>query len=256
MYFSVEQLKKDIEAFGVQFVVLAKNTPTEAELNKFEAAYWWNWQDVPSHIRSYFGPCDGALFFGSKSLTLMFGYSPMTKAGLKAFLFGSSKCGICTEFALIGSGSCRKCGFAMCAVCRVKLRLQQCKANDNDNRCKVLCPQCRSAASFCIAGDSMFVAHDTDKFVKIEQVKLSELGSNEQDVGKFMQDLNGKNVELKDKFDMTNCASCKEAFVQNRFICGGCKKVSYCDPKCQKEHWNQHKKECKELFTHKDVDMS
>ena len=39
------------------------------------------------------------------------------------------------------------------------------------------------------------------------------------------------------------CANCNGTQASNR--CGGCKSVYYCNIKCQKAHWKQHKVLCK-----------
>lgn len=41
----------------------------------------------------------------------------------------------------------------------------------------------------------------------------------------------------------TTCAKCND-FDGEKYICGQCESVCYCDEKCQAEHWELHKTEC------------
>lgn len=49
------------------------------------------------------------------------------------------------------------------------------------------------------------------------------------------------------------CASCQAGyginppFPESGMLCGGCKNVHYCDRKCQRAHWKEHKPKCKEM---------
>ena len=46
----------------------------------------------------------------------------------------------------------------------------------------------------------------------------------------------------RDKF--RRCENCEEEIVDRIQLCAGCKKVAYCNIRCQKAHWKQHKKSC------------
>ncbi|CAK9062849.1 unnamed protein product [Durusdinium trenchii] len=42
-----------------------------------------------------------------------------------------------------------------------------------------------------------------------------------------------------------SCRACGTAAAQP-FQCGTCKSVRYCSPECQKSHWKEHKKKCRQ----------
>ena len=46
---------------------------------------------------------------------------------------------------------------------------------------------------------------------------------------------------------MPNAQATKEHQEIKLLTCSRCKVAKYCDPKCQKDHWPVHKKECKKL---------
>ena len=46
----------------------------------------------------------------------------------------------------------------------------------------------------------------------------------------------------RDKFRA--CENCDTEIVDRILVCAGCKKVVYCNYRCQKAHWKQHKKTC------------
>ena len=46
----------------------------------------------------------------------------------------------------------------------------------------------------------------------------------------------------RDKFRA--CDNCDTEIVHRILICAGCKKVAYCNYRCQKAHWKQHNKTC------------
>ncbi len=46
----------------------------------------------------------------------------------------------------------------------------------------------------------------------------------------------------RDKFRA--CENCDTEIVDRILVCAGCKKVAYCNYRCQKAHWKQHKKTC------------
>lgn len=41
-----------------------------------------------------------------------------------------------------------------------------------------------------------------------------------------------------------NCDNCGEEIVSRILVCAGCKKVAYCNFRCQKASWKVHKKTC------------
>ena len=43
------------------------------------------------------------------------------------------------------------------------------------------------------------------------------------------------------------CSYCNQVNEQTMWKCSVCKKVKYCDAKCQKEHWRFHKQDCKKM---------
>lgn len=49
-------------------------------------------------------------------------------------------------------------------------------------------------------------------------------------------------VTFRDKFN--SCSYCNQSISERIRICSGCRKVAYCDSKCQKSHWKVHKKKC------------
>lgn len=49
-------------------------------------------------------------------------------------------------------------------------------------------------------------------------------------------------VTFRDKF--SSCSYCNQSISDHIRICSGCRKVCYCDSKCQKSHWKVHKKMC------------
>ena len=46
----------------------------------------------------------------------------------------------------------------------------------------------------------------------------------------------------RDKF--RRCENCDQDILERIQLCSGCKKVAYCNIRCQKSHWKQHKKTC------------
>lgn len=46
----------------------------------------------------------------------------------------------------------------------------------------------------------------------------------------------------RDKF--RRCENCEQEILERIQLCAGCKKVAYCNIRCQKAHWKQHKKSC------------
>lgn len=46
----------------------------------------------------------------------------------------------------------------------------------------------------------------------------------------------------RDKF--RRCENCEQEILERIQLCAGCKKVAYCNIRCQKSHWKQHKKSC------------
>ena len=46
----------------------------------------------------------------------------------------------------------------------------------------------------------------------------------------------------RDKFK--SCENCDMEIVDRILVCAGCKKVAYCNYRCQKAHWKRHKKTC------------
>ena len=49
-------------------------------------------------------------------------------------------------------------------------------------------------------------------------------------------------MTFRDKFN--TCSYCESTIEDRIRICSGCRKVCYCDSKCQKSHWKMHKKQC------------
>ena len=43
--------------------------------------------------------------------------------------------------------------------------------------------------------------------------------------------------------EMKRCAVCDECLIRPK-VCNGCRKVAYCSVEHQREHWNEHKKQC------------
>ncbi len=69
---------------------------------------------------------------------------------------------------------------------------------------------------------------------------------------KTMKDLVDGNAEMnKEQTDKLHyylrfqCAVCKIHGATKK--CGRCKKIRYCSKECQKKHWTEHKKTCKEV---------
>lgn len=60
--------------------------------------------------------------------------------------------------------------------------------------------------------------------------------SNEND-----QDSKSKRT-ARDKFK--TCENCVQVITDRILVCAGCKKVAYCNYRCQKAHWKMHKKSC------------
>ena len=46
--------------------------------------------------------------------------------------------------------------------------------------------------------------------------------------------------------EVRECVVCK-ARPKETFLCSGCFEARYCSSECQKAHWKQHRKRCKEL---------
>ena len=71
------------------------------------------------------------------------------------------------------------------------------------------------------------------------------------DLRKFLE-LQDLEVSLKpkktgrDKFRA--CENCNMEIADRILVCAGCKKVAYCNYRCQKAHWKQHKKTCLYAF--------
>ena len=60
-------------------------------------------------------------------------------------------------------------------------------------------------------------------------------------------------VAAREKF--RSCENCGSIIEERILVCSGCKKVAYCDRKCQKAHWKAHKKACSHKVT-KDEDCT
>eukprot|EP01083_Nonionella_stella_P048691 130011_1 len=180
--------------------------------------------------------------FGNKSLPISFGNSDVTKLGLKGFLFRSIKCGICLDFALVGSNGCAKCGFLICAHCEMKLGLKD--INTSFPLTTISCAKCRNNYQYSVLPSLNDIIGDMQKFNDAEKLKLKIIVGKHQEMIKrnngsaqHVKKMIKANQILKEKLDMTKCAACKTLFVNKRSNCGGCGKVSYCGSKCQRSHW-------------------
>ena len=49
-------------------------------------------------------------------------------------------------------------------------------------------------------------------------------------------------VTFRDKFN--TCSFCEAPISDRIRICSGCRKVCYCNSRCQKSHWKTHKRNC------------
>jgi WD40 repeat protein len=91
-------------------------------------------------------------------------------------------------------------------------------------------------------GFSLFV-HPTDRRIFVATVRsltiihCAELPTN----------LGGIGANSNDKLDIDhkmNCGYCGKWDIENSSLCSGCKKVHFCDRKCQKKGWQIHKDVC------------
>eukprot|EP01084_Bolivina_argentea_P099815 179357_1 len=254
-YTSEQEMRNDIVEFGLNFQVIHEPLP-QTQLNKCAAVYWYPYKDLPKHVQTKVGfGVTGVLFFGTKAYPFV--PNVLTKLGLKGFLFRSTKCGICTQPALVGSNGCNRCGFLICAVCEMKLAL---KEFTNIPTVSISCAKCRHKYIYGICPNLDLVACELQhRFNNEEKLKIRKItatfgqfmvkyGKSEKQVRKMHRD----NEELKDKLDMSKCASCKKSFTNKRSTCSACSKVSYCDKECQIKHWKQHKQDCKLFQTYND----
>ena len=61
------------------------------------------------------------------------------------------------------------------------------------------------------------------------------------DAAVLPSDKKGK-VTFRDKFN--TCSFCTVPISDRIRICSGCRNAAYCNSKCQKSHWKEHKKKC------------
>ena len=223
----------------------------------------------------------GVLYFGQKFVKIRFGEDcPFTKHGLKAALFTRTKCGICSDHSSMHSTPCFRCGFTICPVCEMKLALQKminirAMHPDDVMSTTIQCPKCRNESQYTIfARIGLIDIGDFDKFDDAEKRKLqfikginAKYGSekNSDFINKYASETSSakgrakmtqmQDQKIKEQMDRSKCASCKQAFVDKRSNCGQCMKVSYCNKKCQTEHWKEHKKLCKIFKTYENDDQ-
>ncbi|XP_074652447.1 ankyrin repeat and MYND domain-containing protein 2-like [Tubulanus polymorphus] len=76
----------------------------------------------------------------------------------------------------------------------------------------------------------------------IRQLASSKIGTYPSTLETFRVSLHGPMSNPDDEYD---CDTCATNGAKKR--CVNCKKVHYCDQRCQKLHWFMHKKFCKEL---------
>ena len=256
VYQSLQQLKDDVISMGLKFAI-TETLVTDKQIQKADTAYWWPRKFIPYHVQMK-APGDGLLMFGNKSMALVFGARcDLEKPGLKGFLFRSIKCGICADYALVGSNGCCLCGFLICAVCEMKLGLVNCSIAFPMT--EIACAQCRNKYSYSVLPSLNDILADMDKFNDDEKKKLQIIVARHQEtIARYGRSATSTkkslshNQILKDKLDMSKCASCKTKFVSKRSNCGGCGKVSYCNGKCQRAHWAEHKKDCNLFKTYDD----
>ena len=288
MYTDILQVRGAIESFGLKFVV------GRTGKDKADCVYWSDRDAILNYCKRHNIPApsvdiwdfDGLLAFRERELPIAFSnkipgrqHRRITKQSLKAFLFNLEDCGICMDTALIESVSCAQCGFIICRVCNMKLYLQKLRP---DELPMISCPKCRYERKeniFSLFAQMSQSGEEMDKFNDIERKKLiyverraSEMfrscSAESDDSNRILQMWQATVNEQKqirkkqkedlrsrlDQMDQSKCASCKTKFVDKRSNCSGCMKVSYCDKKCQTEHWKEHKKDCKlfKMFVNDD----
>lgn len=105
-----------------------------------------------------------------------------------------------------------------------------------------------------IIGISILPLHRCYNFLKRKsntmKSVLKALDSNDphaQDVRSRLHAVQKAQAKLKKEINFAvPCASCDKVGYK-QVICCGCKARAYCDAKCQKAHWKEHKKICQQL---------
>ena len=261
MYVDVQQLRNDILSFNLKFKI-TKCYPIKKQEEKADTAYFMHRKYAPSSMSGRSG--HGILIFAKKWMNFVFGEkSEITKAGVKGFLF-IFKCGICCETNdYYGPMPCIRCGFTICTVCEMKLALQKYTRPGFSMIVSMNCSRCRYEGTASLVFLSNAMSHHNSKLTDIEKQKLIRIkgvaqdtmlnGGNSVAVNKWRSSMKDylimyqQNQRMKDQMDRSRCASCQLSFFDKRSNCSGCKKVSYCDKKCQKKHWTKHKNDCKLL---------
>ncbi len=86
--------------------------------------------------------------------------------------------------------------------------------------------------------DEQVSSMDTHK----EQSALSGDSEEDEATGKLDGDAAKSKKTARDKFK--TCENCQLVINERIQVCAGCKKVAYCNYRCQKAHWKVHKKSC------------
>ena len=261
-YVDLAQLKADVLSFGIGFKYV-QETPEKKQTQKADSAFWLSGKYIAEKSESF-----GMLYFGLKSLGIEFGDKcHVTKHGLKAFLFSSTKCGICMEHQYVGTKPCLRCGFMMCKICEMRMVFENAV-----NFVPMSCPKCRYAYRFHIMDLFDAIKNDMDRFSEEEQYKLQSLrqmydqqvAKDPTSIHKSVTDChvtNGRRIMhqneqiMQSKMDKSKCALCRRLFIDKRSNCSGCMKVSYCNKKCQLKHWKEHKTDCKLFKTFENGDQ-
>ena len=267
-YKDLQQFKADIISFGIKFKCVKKR-PTEEQVLRGDTAFWLDRKFMCKEF-----PSSGVLYYGQKFIKIRFGADcpigeecDITKHGLKAALFSRTKCGICMKLEPLHSVPCFRCGFTICPVCRMKLAMQTLTPITAEKviSTTIACPKCRLESKYSILESINSISSDFDEFDGEDQTNLRHIkraydqfgpSQNSHFFNKYGSDgsfsLKDKQKAgemqsqmMKDQMDQSKCASCKKSFVSKRSNCGACGKVSYCNKKCQTNHWKMHKKLCK-----------
>ncbi len=77
--------------------------------------------------------------------------------------------------------------------------------------------------------------------VKIDEV-IQEPSSSDVPASANATTVKRGKMTFRDKF--STCSYCESTIEDHIRICSGCRKVCYCNSKCQKSHWKMHKKQC------------
>lgn len=78
---------------------------------------------------------------------------------------------------------------------------------------------------------------------QVSTAKNGSSGDSEEDVTD-RPDVDGPKSKKTARDKFKTCENCQLVISERIQVCAGCKKVAYCNYRCQKAHWKVHKKTC------------